>query len=731
MDRILHFKHHLRVSPLQDDRVVLRGDEEHFILGGPLYRLIAPLLDGRRTIREVIGALHGYASPPEVYYALTTLEEKGYLVEASAGVDPQVAGFWQALGMDAVEVAERLAAMPVSIRPLDGLDPGPMVQALAGAGVIVKDDAPLRVIVTDDYLARDLDGLNREAIAKGYAWTLVKPFGLTSWIGPIFRPGKGPCWECLAQRLRVNRAMDTFAERFTAVGASSALPRIGLHAGRGAVYGLAAVALSRWIAAGGSGTLDDKLLAVSLADLQVKEHVVVRRPQCGACGDPALLEARALAPLVLKRRVKRFREDGGHRAVVPEDTWARYQHHISAISGVVSDVRPVSGGERSLRQVYTALLRICPSRMDAPSEDFFQICSGKGRTAIEARVGALCEGIERYSAIFQGDERRLRARRRDLGDAAISPSELQNFSEAQHRQRASGALRRPRSGLVPPAFDDDTEIDWTPVWSFRRGGHCYVPTSYCYFNFPAPDCEQFCIPHTNGNAAGNCVEEAILQGYLELVERDAVAIWWYNRLRRPRVDLASFNEPYFTDLEDHYRAMNVHLQVLDVTHDLEIPTFVAVASAPSLDRFWIGCGCHLEPRLGVQRALTEVNQGFDLEGRTATTWDARRIPDPAYLSSDDAIPARTKADFPAAWSDDLLDDVDTCVRRAARAGLDVLVLDQTRPDVGLTVVKVMVPGLRHFWPRFGPGRLYEVPVRLGWRDRPLQEAELNPVAYST
>ena len=59
--------------------------------------------------------------------------------------------------------------------------------------------------------------------------------------------------------------------------------------------------------------------------------------------------------------------------------------------------------------------------------------------------------------------------------------------------------------------------------------------------------------------------------------------------------------------------------------------------------------------------------------------------------------------------------------------METLVLDQTRPDVGLAVVKVFVPGLRHFWPRFGEGRLYDVPVRLGWLTHTLEETELNPV----
>jgi ribosomal protein S12 methylthiotransferase accessory factor len=45
----------------------------------------------------------------------------------------------------------------------------------------------------------------------------------------------------------------------------------------------------------------------------------------------------------------------------------------------------------------------------------------------------------------------------------------------------------------------------------------------------------------------------------------------------------------------------------------------------------------------------------------------------------------------------------------------------------MPVVKVVVPGLRHFWPRFAPGRLFDVPVRLGRLPRPTAYADLNPI----
>ncbi len=97
-----------------------------------------------------------------------------------------------------------------------------------------------------------------------------------------------------------------------------------------------------------------------------------------------------------------------------------------------------------------------------------------------------------------------------------------------------------------------------------------------------------------------------------------------------------------------------------------------------------------------------------------------------YLLPSDG-PPRTASAYPHAWADDLAEDVRACQARVERLGMEMLVLDQTRPEVGLPVAKVIVPGLRHFWPRFAPGRLYDVPVRLGWLPRPLAEWELNPV----
>ena len=87
---------------------------------------------------------------------------------------------------------------------------------------------------------------------------------------------------------------------------------------------------------------------------------------------------------------------------------------------------------------------------------------------------------------------------------------------------------------------------------------------------------------------------------------------------------------------------------------------------------------------------------------------------------------KTCGDYARLDSGDLREDLNTCVELAAKRGVETLALDQTRSDAGMRVVKVIVPGMRPWWARFAPGRLYDVPVEMGWQGAPLSEELLNP-----
>ena len=249
---------------------------------------------------------------------------------------------------------------------------------------------------------------------------------------------------------------------------------------------------------------------------------------------------------------------------------------------------------------------------------------------------------------------------------------------------------------------------------------------------------------SNGNAAGNTLEEAALQGFLELVERDSVALWWYNRVRRPGVDLTSFDEPYLGDLAEYLTKRGREMAALDLTADLGIPVFAVWSRRTDnpLEEIVLGFGAHLDARLALLRAVTEMNQMLSYllqappekvynehvtDEETVRWLKTATLANQPYLAPDGNTPPRRPADFANAWNDDIRDDVRHCQSLVERRGMEMLVLDQTRPEIGLPVVKVVVPGMRHFWARFAPGRLFDVPVQLGWLDRRLAEEELNPI----
>jgi ribosomal protein S12 methylthiotransferase accessory factor len=338
------------------------------------------------------------------------------------------------------------------------------------------------------------------------------------------------------------------------------------------------------------------------------------------------------------------------------------------------------------------------------------------------------EAIERYSGIFQGDEIRMTRRFTDFapGDA-IAPNDVLLFSDAQ---RQVDPLEDGEQ-TAPAPFDPSAEIEWSPVWSLRDGRFKYLPTSLLYFFYSGPAAFQ---ADSNGCAAGNTLEEAIVQGFLELVERDAYALWWYNRSQRAEVDFSQFNDSYVSDLKAQLADAGRKLWVLDVTSDLGIPTYVAILHwmQNGQENIEFGSGAHFDKRIAMLRTLTELNQFLSiglmgggsgekpsLDGSTPL-----HLPNYPFLIPDNAVKIPTISDFGPL--DTTRNQVLACVEIAKRAGLDFLVLNQTRPDVEVPVVRVVVPGLRHFYRRFGPGRLYDIPVKLGLRDRPIPESELTP-----
>ena len=204
-------------------------------------------------------------------------------------------------------------------------------------------------------------------------------------------------------------------------------------------------------------------------------------------------------------------------------------------------------------------------------------------------------------------------------------------------------------------------------------------------------------------------------------------------MQRAKVDLEQFDDFYVRDLQTQFAEAGRKLWVLDITTDLGIPTYVAIMHwmQDGHENIEFGSGAHFDRRIALLRSLTELTQFMSVSMMGGASGEKPTLDGVTPLRLED-YPFLTPSDCPIVppapslkHHDNTRDQVIACVEIAARAGYDFLVLDQTRPDVEVPVVRVLVPGLRHFYRRFAPGRLYDVPVKLGLLDRPRPESDLT------
>ncbi|MFP3991477.1 TOMM precursor leader peptide-binding protein, partial [Streptomyces sp. E11-3] len=634
------------------------------------------------------------------------------------------------------------------IIPGGGVDPAPAGPAGAESGLTVcEEDADdeagaVSLVLCDDYLAAELRAVDAWHRAERRPWLLAEPCGPTPWVGPVFVPGDGPCWTCLAHRIRAQRHAELPAQRALGISGPMARPAASLAAGRAIGVQMAVLETAKWLAGADSG-LRKSLFTLDTRTLDTRAHPIRRRPQCPECGDARLVATRGRQPVTITSRPKASWV-GGHRALTPEDLLSRYEHLVSPVTGIVSEIQRDDRLPSGLNcYVSGRNLALNGHSLDALRGGLRSCSAGKGVTAKEAETGALCEAVERYCATRQGDEPVVRDTLRALGDRGIHPNAYQLFDERQFRDRERwNASHSPFQQVCAP-FDADRPTDWTPVWSLTEQTHKLLPTSVLYFARDIGASADGLWADSNGNAAGSSIEDAIVQGFLELVERDAVALWWYNRTRQGAVDLDAFDEPWLAATREAYARTHRSLWVLDLTSDLGIPVMAAISrrhDKPAED-ITLGFGAHFDPRIALRRAVTEMTQllpavfhatfndgGYALsDPELMSWWTTATVENQPYLAPDPGLTASTPDAYDYTPQPDLKEDVRTCEGLVRGHGMELLVLDQTRPDVELPVVKVIVPGLRHFWARFAPGRLFDVPVTLGRVEKSSRYADLNPI----
>jgi ribosomal protein S12 methylthiotransferase accessory factor len=753
--RLAGFKRHLRVETVPGEGVYVISERGVTVLSGAYAERLAPLLDGTRSLTQLaqeMAAELGELAAAEVGRILDKMASAGLLdfrppsgPAAAVTPDGPAAAFWSLAGLNADEAASVVGTGTVEIVALGSAQAAASAAtACAGSGLAWRhqgaentaENTMVSLVLCEDYLDPRLHAVNDRHLASGRPWMLAKPTGARAWIGPMFRPGSGPCWACLATRLEGTRDETHLLRRVLGSQAFPAAPEASLPASRTAALHLAVMELAKWLA----GVRDEGQQAIYILDmlsLRGRHHAVDRRPQCARCGAPGIMAAQASGLPVLTRATtgQGAGQDG------PAQMLVDYGHLVDPVTGIVAELRRdercpqfqyafVSGRNRALAASTMAGLRV---GLQHPS-------GGRGVTEAEAMAGALGEAIERYCGTRHGDEPTIRGTLRSLGAQAVHPNACLLFDQRQFDDRIRWNAECAPFHRIPEPFDEDAVIEWTQVWSPLTDEQRLLPTTMLYYRSKAERRPGRLGADSNGNAAGTSLEDAIVRGFLELVERDAVALWWYNRTRQPGVCLSSFEDPWIAGLPEMYQRLGREVWVLDVSSDLGIVVMAAISrrTGDCTEDIVYGFGAHFDPRIALRGALTELGQLLPQAGtggsrqhhgaagpHLTSWWRSATVANQPYLLPQPEQPPLTAADYHCVPPGSR--DLDGICAIARRAGLDVLVLNQTRPDIAMPVVKVVSPSMRHFWPRFAPGRIFDVPVRMGRLTRPTSYSALNPI----
>lgn len=361
---------------------------------------------------------------------------------------------------------------------------------------------------------------------------------------------------------------------------------------------------------------------------------------------------------------------------------------------------------------------------------------GGGDNLLGALAATLGEAAERYCMFFYDKNAMVHAPYREIADDAVSPDLLRLYSREQIDSLGPNAKVR--------YFDEDTPVRWVWGYSLTTQKPRLVPASLVYMNYQFQDEPVIGRNASSGLASNLTVEEAILAATLEIVERDAFTICWLSK--RPGRKLIVDDEEVQTFLRQRFQIDHpkVETRIHDITLDVPISSLFVVIKRPSElgPTVCVGSTSRLDPKQALRKCFLEAGQGLPYfryllaqlkdwqpsdDFLNVTSFDHHCV---FYLKRPDLVPEAfaflddVEGTVPLSSIQDrstgrVLGDVQRCVELLKGAGLEVIVVEITTPDildVGLRVVRVLIPGMVplhgvYKFPFLGSKRLAQFPLR--------------------
>ena len=383
-------------------------------------------------------------------------------------------------------------------------------------------------------------------------------------------------------------------------------------------------------------------------------------------------------------------------------------------------------------------------------------CGGAGLTPEQGKVAALAEVVETYCSsspkgeLLFGTYEAL-CRSHEL----IAPERFALFSERQYST----------AGFPFQRFTRQTPLAWVRGHSLVQHREVLVPASLVYLSHVPRKDEANIGPVTStGLAAGASLEQAILSGLYECLERDAFTIFWMNDLPARRVDIHnSAHEHEVRQIFDtHLSVPGYEYRVYDITNDLGVPTAYVILRGHVNGHmlYAIGAAARLDGSQAVLKALIEAVQGLpyvaylmaadpqwqpvpDFSNVEDFTHSARLYSiashlTPHLLSVEQRLSGTATLEALPRWqSPSQVAAINTLAERLGTRGYEAVAVDVTTNDVealGMKVVRIVTPELQllhgsHRFPFQGGPRVYQVPVLLGHRTEQAGEAQLSPYPH--
>jgi len=385
---------------------------------------------------------------------------------------------------------------------------------------------------------------------------------------------------------------------------------------------------------------------------------------------------------MIKSCKKRYKRDT-HRAIPPEETLKRVEPLVSTAG--ITRIADITNLDRVGIPVFSSIRPMARSGA-------ISVYNGKGITPTEAKVSAIMEGFERYSA-----------------EVCDEPDIITSFSKLSDKE----VVLDPRDLILPQQiakFDiENIDIPWIKGYDLIKEEDIFVPMNAVVHPLDSKYRSLF-RTNTNGLASGNKLEEAIFHGLTEVIERDSWSLVEVTRDSGKDVVIDNNNAiSSVLDLVNKFNKSGIDIRIKDITSDVNIPTFAAVADDtvlkdPSL--LVIGMGTHTNADVAIIRALTEAAQSrvTQIHGAREDTTSGEMRKRIGYermkkINSHWFKPAQTKNlnGVTSLDYDDFLDDINYTIENLRRAGLErVIFVNLTRKELNIPVVRVIVPGLEEY-----------------------------------